>query len=217
MPDKLDMKRVHKELYTAPQTPVVVDVPELGYLMVDGKGYPGTSQEYIDAMGALYPVAYTLKFALKAEGTDFTVMPLEGLWWADDMEAFLAGGKREGWLWTSMIAVPDVVTEAHFDAALQQVRAKQEKEAAKAERTGEEYRANPALDALRLERWTEGPSAQVMHFGPYSEETPTIEALHVFIEEQGYERRGKHHEIYLGDPNRTAPEKLKTIIRQPIG
>jgi hypothetical protein len=217
MADKLDMKKTLKEVYKPPRSPMLVDVPELAFVMVDGQGYPGTSQEYVDAMQALYGISYTLKFMLKEEGRDYAVMPLEGLWWADDMDAFLAGGDKDDWRWTSLIAQPDFVTEAHVERALAQVRDKQEREAAKAERKGEEFRLNPKLDGLRFERWTEGLSAQVMHVGPYSEEAPTIEALHAFIEEQGYARRDKHHEIYLGDPRRTKPENLKTVIRQPVG
>jgi hypothetical protein len=205
--DKIDLKKRFKELYQPPREPVMVDVPELAFLMVDGEGYPETSQRFQDAMGALYGVAYTLKFALKGEGLDFTVMPLEALWWAEDMDAFLDGGDKDDWIWTAMIAQPDEVAPEHVEAAREAVGRKQVKK-------GEP--ANPALPDLRLERWTEGPAAQVMHLGPYGEEGPTIRALHDFIAAESYVRSGKHHEIYLGDPRRAKPENLKTVIRQPV-
>ncbi len=183
----------------------IVEVPELAFLMIDGRGDPSTSEVYQDALAALYGIAYTLKFALKKEAPerDFKVAPLEGLWWADteapSMEALQAD--RDSWNWTMMIAVPDGVTAAEVAAAVE----------AAARR-----RPLPAADGIRLERFAEGLTAQIMHVGPYSAEAPTIAALHAFVEEQGYALRGRHHEIYLGDPRRTAPERLKTVIRHPI-
>lgn len=197
---KLDYKKERKDLYNPPTKPVMVEVPELQYLMIDGEGYPGTSQEYRDAMEALFPLAYTLKFMIKKrQGVDYAVMPLEGLWWADDMAHFFEN--KDAWKWTSMMMQPELVTEALFAEAVAEVRKK---------------KAPAAIDKVRLERYAEGRSAQIMHIGPYSEEGPNIARLHAFIDESGYEKTGKHHEIYLGDPRRAAPEKMKTIIRQPV-
>lgn len=200
---KVDFKRELRELYGAPREPVLIDVPELAFLMIDGRGDPNTAPEYQQAIEALYSVAYTLKFSLKRspEPFDYAVMPLEGLWWAPDPSSF-SGGDRESWEWTAMIMQPDRVSEELVQGALEEATAK---------------RPLPAAGKLRLERFEEGRSAQVMHLGPYSEEGPTIARLHAFIAEQGLELRGKHHEIYLGDPRRTAPERLRTIVRQPVG
>jgi hypothetical protein len=198
---KLDLKRELKALYGPTKDKVtVVEVPELRYLMIDGQGDPNTSTRYREAIETLYPVAYTLKFMLKAEGLDMVVMPLEGLWWAADMGSFLSGD-RDAWCWTSMILQPDEVAPALVTKASEQARAK---------------RNPPLIDELRLESYREGKAAQILHIGPYADEAPTIERLHRHIEELGGELRGKHHEIYLSDPKRTAPEKLKTVIRQPF-
>lgn len=180
--------------------PVFITVPEMSYLMVDGKGDPNTAAEYAQAIEVLYGLAYTMKFAIKkSRGEDFKVGPLEGLWWAEDMESFAAGRKDE-WLWTAMIMLPDLVTRADFDSAASELKSKKDP---------------PALSNVRLERWEEGLSAQLLYVGPYKDEGPDIARLHRFIGEQGCRLRGKHHEIYMGDPRRAAPEKLKTIIRQP--
>ncbi len=200
---KTDLKRELKDLYFPPDDrPVMVEVPPLQYLMIEGEGDPNTSKDYMDAIAALYSVGYTMKFALKKQdGFDFTMMPLESLWWADDPEAFLADHKGE-WKWTAMILQPDLVKTEHVEAAISEATRKKEL---------------PAASKIKLQLLFEGTSAQMMHVGPYSEETPTIEKLHAFIHEHGYALRGKHHEIYLGDPRKSAPEKLKTVIRQPIG
>lgn len=201
---KTDYKKELKELYQAKiDKPVVVNVPSMNFLMIDGKGDPNTSQEYIDAIETLYPVAYTIKFACKKEiQKDFGVMPLEGLWWAEDMRNFSTTDKSD-WLWTAMIMQPDVVTKDVYDQALKQVAEKK----------------NPkSLSKIRFEAYNEGRSAQVMYVGPYSDEEPTIQKLHEFITKQGGKldaTNKHHHEIYLGDPRRTDPSKLKTIIRQP--
>lgn len=180
----------------------VVDVPPLQFLMVDGAGDPNTSQAYRDAITALYPVAYGLKFMSKKElERDYTVMPLEGLWWADDMDAFSTMENKDNWLWTALIMQPDWITQEMFARAVEQARKKTE---------------SPALDTMRLASYHEGLSAQILYFGPYSDEGPTIARLHEFIEESGYRLDGKHHEIYLSDARRTAPDRLKTVIRQPM-
>lgn len=199
---KVDYKREYKELYAAPRDPVLIDVPELAFLMIDGRGDPNTAAEYTQAIEALYTVAYTLKFAIKraADGFDYGVMPLEGLWWAPDMSSF-ATARKSDWQWTAMIMQPDAVTDELVERALVDASAR---------------KPLPAIAKLRLERFHEGPSAQVMHIGPYAAEGPTIERLHAFIAASGRALRGKHHEIYLSDPRRCAPEKLKTVIRQPV-
>ncbi|MHA2429092.1 MAG: GyrI-like domain-containing protein, partial [Candidatus Hermodarchaeia archaeon] len=183
--EKIDHKKTLKEFYNPPRTPVIVDVPEWQFLMIDGKGYPGTSQEYQDALEALYTVAYALRFAFKkAEVLDYKVMPLEGLWWAKDMETFTIDERKDEWLWTSMIMQPSVVTQDHYQEVVKQVTKKK----------------NPAaLPKMRLESYREGVSVQIMHIGPFSEEGPVIEQMHQFAFDQGYELRGKHHEIYLSD------------------
>jgi hypothetical protein len=200
---KLDLKRELKACY-APSAKKfsVVDVPPINFIMVDGEGDPNTAKAYADAIGALYATAYTLKFARKAAGQspDFAVMPLEGLWWSDDMDDFRKASKDK-WKWTAMIAVPDFVTAADIDEAKRQAAAKKDV---------------PALELLRLERFREGRAAQITYFGPYADEGPTIAALHDFIAGEGGKLRGRHHEIYLSDPRRTAPARLKTVIRQPF-
>jgi hypothetical protein len=198
----VDLKGQQPELYRATADPAFVDVPELPFLMVDGEGDPNTAPGYAEAVQALYVVAYTLRFALKRrpDGVDAPVMPLEGLWWADDMSVFL-GGDRSAWRWTMGIRQPDRVGADDVAAAVEEARRK---------------KGLPGLDRVRLERYTEGRAAQVLHVGPYSAEGPTIERLHRFIADSGYALGGRHHEIYLGDPRRAAPEKLRTILRQPV-
>ncbi|MHA1228889.1 MAG: GyrI-like domain-containing protein [Candidatus Hodarchaeales archaeon] len=203
---KIDLKKKFEELYSAPtEKPKIVEMPQQKYLMIDGQGYPGTSQEYQDAIQTLYPVAYTLKFKAKKQGKDYVVMPLEGLWWADDMNVFLTEGDKDLWKWTSMIMQPDFITKEMFEESLVEVKEKK----------------NPKLlSKLRFETLDEGKCAQIMHIGPYSEEKDTIEKLYKFIlEEQKGTFDGlkhKHHEIYLSDPRRIKPERLRTIIRQPF-
>jgi hypothetical protein len=173
------------------------------YLMIDGKGDPNTALEYQQAIETLYGMAYTLKFMLKLgpEQIDAVVMPLEGLWWVPEMSEFSMSDK-DAWLWTAMIMQPEFVTREHFARAREQLREKK----------------NPAaLEKVRLEIYEEGLAGQIMYLGAYADEGPSIQSLHAFIEEQGYELKGKHHEIYLSDPRRTVPEKLKTVIRQPCG
>jgi hypothetical protein len=200
---KIDYKRELSELYRAGREPGIVDVPELAFLMIDGHGDPNTAAEYREAIEALYTIAYGAKFAVKRgpQAVDFGVMPLEGLWWTQDMSTF-STAKKSDWDWTTMIMQPEQVSRAVFEQARETAAAKKPELA--------------AIGRVRLERFAEGPAAQVMHVGPYSTEGPTIERLHAFIAEQGCECSGKHHEIYLSDPRRSAPEKLKTIIRQPI-
>ena len=200
MPAKIDVKRELRDFYTAKPTPAIVEVPEQSFLMIDGHGDPNTSEQYRDAVSALYSVAYAARFALKrADILEYVVMPLEGLWWAPDMSAFTTEDKS-AWNWTMMIMQPDAVTQEVFEAALEKA----------------EQKSLPALERMRFERFAEGPAAQVMHRGPYSAEGPTVAALHAFIAEQNYELAGRHHEIYLSDPRRAAPENMNTILRQPV-
>jgi hypothetical protein len=201
---KIDLKKDLKALYSQPANKItMVDVPRLQCLMIDGQGDPNTSEAFQAAINALYTVCYTLKFSLKKgpEAIDFGVMPLEALWWSDDMADFAAGHKDK-WKWTAMIVLPDFVTAEMVQQTIQEAAKKKDL---------------PALARLRFEAFEEGKSAQILHVGPYSEERPNIERLHQWIADQGYALRGKHHEIYLGDPRRSAPEKLKTILRQPMG
>ena len=200
---KVDLKKELKHLYNAPtKAPVVIDVPPMNFLLIDGVGDPNTSPAFQAAVEALYSVAYTLKFSIKKGplAIDYPVMPLEGLWWMDDMGRFALGNKDD-WKWTVMLVQPDFMTEDLVKEGVEQVRKK---------------RNLAALPLLRFERFHEGLCAQIMHLGPYAAEKPTIERLHAFIAEQGASLTGKHHEIYLSDPSRTAPEKMKTVIRQPM-
>ena len=200
---KIDLVKDLKHLYSAsPKESTLVDVPPLRFLMVDGKGDPNIAPEYKDAIEALYSVAYTIKFAVKKgeAAIDFGVPPLEGLWWTGDMAAFSQDDKG-AWSWTMMIMQPDFVTEELVRQAVAQVQRKDERR---------------AVSKVRLEEYREGQSAQILHIGPYAAEGPTIAVLHAYIAAAGYERSGKHHEIYLGDPRRSAPEKLRTIVRQPV-
>ena len=202
--EKVDFKKQLEHLYRPPaKNAVAVEVPVMNFLMLDGAGDPNSAPAYGEAVEALYAVAYALKFMIKKgpQAVDYGVLPLEGLWWVEDMRQFSVENKS-AWQWTMMIMQPDYVTRELYEAALVQVEAKKKP---------------PALGKMRLESYHEGLSAQIMHSGPYAAEAPTIEKLHQFIADQGYQRRGKHHEIYLGDPRRTAPERLKTVIRQPMG
>jgi hypothetical protein len=198
---KIDLSREFKGLYKAKQVPELIDVPVGKFLAIEGKGDPN-GEEYQQAMMALYGAAYTLKFHYKAQGSDFKVMALEGLWGIDhgvfDMDN---PAPREEWRWTSMIRVPEFVEQGVFDGVLPGL----------VEKRGEKVKE------VRLMVYDEGLSAQILHIGPYSDEAPDINKLHAWVAEQGYRLRGQHHEIYMSDPRRTKPEKLKTIIRHPVG
>ena len=200
---KIDYKKELKHLYRPSAKKVeAVDVPRMNFLMIDGKGDPSTSQDFKDAIGVLYPLSYTLKFMIKKGeiGVDYGVLPLEGLWWADDMSSFV-DDRREHWQWTLMIMQPELVTEQMVQEANAQVLKKK----------------NPvSLPLVRFESFEEGKVAQILHVGPFSEEGPSVEKVHAFIEENGSQRRGKHHEIYLSDIRRAAADNWKTIIRQPM-
>jgi len=199
---KIDFKKELKHLYRpSPKEFMVVDVPPMKFLMIEGHGDPNTAQEYQDAVEALYAVSYKLKFMSKKElGKDYVVPPLEGLWWAEDMETFTTARDKSAWDWTMMIMQPEWITQEMVEEAVKQV----------------EKKGLPALSKLRLETYHEGLAVQILHIGSYDDEAPTIARMHVFIDENGYELAGKHHEIYLSDPRKVAPEKLKTVLRQPV-
>ncbi len=201
---KIDFKKELKQLF-APGTKdfVLVDVPCFRFFKIDGEGDPNTAPAYAAALETLYPVAYALKFACKKElQCDYVVPPLEGLWWADDMAAFTANLDKNQWKWTMMIMIPDFATEDLIAASRERAARK---------------KPLPSIDRLRVETYSEGMCAQIMHVGPYDAEGPTLQRLHrEWIPEHDLVENGKHHEIYLSDPRKSAPEKLKTILRQPV-
>lgn len=199
---KVDYKKVWKTLYQPGREPELVRVPPMRYLMIDGEGDPNHAPAYADAVETLYTLSYALKFMIKKrpDGVDYGVLPLEGLWWTDRMEDFSVERKSD-WHWTSMIAQPDAVTEELVEEAIRQTAAKKKP---------------PSLSRVRFETLEEGDAVQLLHLGPYSEEGPIIARLHRFAENRGWLLTGKHHEIYLSDPRKTTPERLRTVIRQPV-
>jgi hypothetical protein len=205
---KLDLRKQYREFYLPSAEEVaLVDVPEFLFLALDGTVdagvRPGDSEAFTDAMAAMYGVAYGLKFMSKLrieDPIDFTVMAVEGLWSTESGVQFDFDW-REPSLYTLLMMQPDHITQAMFEQAVTDARAK---------------KPNPALDRIRLERWREGPSIQIMHIGPYADEPATLEKMNSFAAEHGYEFHGRHHEIYLGDPTRSRPEKLKTVLRHPV-
>lgn len=206
-----DYKKEFPDLYRPKTTPVLIDVPAMPFIMVDGRGNPNTSEAYKAAMELLYGLSYSIKMSkmsgAQPEGYfEYVVLPLEGLWSVDDADYDGTGViDKDRFCWTSMIRQPDFVTPAVFEQAKQALAKKK-----------------PELDlsAARLEVWREGLCAQVMHLGPYDDEPATIETLNAFIEASGYRNDlgggRRHHEIYLGDPRRVRPERLKTVIRHPV-
>lgn len=201
--EKIDYLKKLKHLYGPSAKKVeIVDVPEMNFLMVDGEGNPNTSQAFKDAVEALFSLSYTLKFMVKKGGMDldYGVLPLQALWWSDDPSAFTEGNK-DAWKWTVMVMQPDFITPALVDTATKEVQRKKKL---------------ASLPLVRFEAFREGKAAQVLHVGPFTEEGPTVEKVHSFIEDSGSQKTGKHHEIYLSDIRRAAPEKWKTIVRQPM-
>lgn len=175
----------------------------MNFLMIDGQGDPNTAESYQHALEALYGMSFTIKFASKKElGRDYTVPPLEGLWWAEDMDIFTTTSSKDEWLWTMMMMVPDWIDETFVENGRAKVA---------------ESKELATLDSVRFESYEEGLSVQILHIGPYDAEGPTIARLHdEFLPQQGFVENGKHHEIYLSDPRRVAPEKWKTVLRQPV-
>lgn len=200
---KTDFKK-QISTYSAPRGEFeVVTVPAMQFLMIDGHGDPNTSTAYHDALTTIYPVAYKLKFFSKNElGRDYAVMPLEALWWSEDMDSFTTARDKSRWDWTMMNMVPGWITADHVDAARQSIQRKG---------------GAPALDALRLEAFGEGLAVQTLHIGSYDDEAPVLHSMHKdFIPAHSLRMTGKHHEVYLSDSRRTAVDKLKTILRQPV-
>ena len=198
---KIDFKKEYKAFYTAPDEPELVTVPPFNFLTIDGQGDPNTAVAYQESVSALYKLAYAIRFQMRDEmNLDFGVMPLEGLWWVADLGDFSYDDKSN-WFWTMMIMQPDGVTAGIVEQMRSKVVAKHHP---------------PRLECVHLQKLEEGLSAQVMHHGPYADEKPTVDRLHAFIDQQGLIPHLKHHEIYLKDPNRTAPEKLLTILRHPV-
>lgn len=199
---KLDLKKERKDLYAPSASSVsVVEVPTFKYLMFDGQGAPD-GENAQQAYQTLFPAAYKLKFLMKAKGHDYGVMPLEGLWWADDMDDF-EKGRRDRWKWTYMIRQPEFVTKNDFNEVVAALKAKN----------------LLGLPKLRLESYKEGRTAQILHVGPFAAEGPNIQKIHDHIKELGGSFDGhkeKHHEIYLSDMRRVSPEKMKTVLRQPF-
>lgn len=199
---KLDLRKDLKRYYNpSPKQVELIQVPTMKFIMIDGKGDPNTSKAYRDAIDVLFNLSYTLKFAIKKEeGVDYPVVALEGLWSTPQGVPFTMAD-RDSWTWTSMTMQPDCVSNEWFHRAVEMVRDKKDL---------------PSLGLARFEGLDEGLCAQTMHLGPYSAEEPTIKRIHAFIKDSGYVPRGRHHEIYLGDPRRSVPEKLRTVLRQPV-
>ncbi len=201
MAEKIDFKKALKQLYNPSSKGFhIVDVPGMNFLMVDGRGNPNTSPDYQQVVDALYSMSYGIKFALKPLGYDHIVPPLEGLWWMEDMREFTQMNK-DRWEWTMMVMQPEWVTREHIEKVREESNRK---------------KTNSMLSKVKFGKYVEGMAAQVLYTGAYSDEGPVIAELHKFIAAQGYKPRGKHHEIYLGDPRKTSPERLHTILRQPV-
>ncbi len=200
---KLDLRLRHKALYQASaKEPSLVNVPKLPFLMIDGQGDP-SGLEFQDAVGTLYGATYALKTAFKTAdpGQDFSVMPLEGLWWCEDTSRFDMD-RKDLWRWTLMILQPDFVAKADVKQAMEALASKRGR--------------TPAMSKMRLAAYREGKAVQMLHIGPYSAEPTTIGRIEEFLRDKHLVAVGKHHEIYMSDPRRTAPEKLKTILRVPV-
>lgn len=203
MTDKIDFKKDLDSYHAKLREFRIVEVPKLQYLMIDGHGDPNISPSFARSIEALYPVAYKLKFASKRElGRDYVVMPLEGLWWAEDMNAFTTRRDKSRWDWTLMTMVPSWIDQDLFETAVQQAGTKNRPD---------------RLDEIRLEPLSEGLCVQTLHVGPYDDETELLARMHdEFIPTRRLKRVGKHHEIYLSDSRKVAPDRLRTILRQPV-
>ena len=199
--EKTDLRKELKKFYTAKENPELVDVPEGTFLTYEGRGAPG-GPEYMASVNAIYSAAYTLKFGLKKRGSDFAVMPLEGLWWWDDPRIVRLedAPPREAWKYKSMIRVPRTVTADALEAIKPELAKKK----------------SPTVNNVKLEEFKEGLSVQILHLGPYSDEPRSQKTILEFVATKGLKLRGRHHEVYLSDPSRTAPEKVKTILRHPV-
>jgi hypothetical protein len=198
---KLDFKKQYKQFYNASKNVEIVDVPKFLYLMADGKGNPGTTPAFQAITEALYSLSYTMKFAVKKVNpdNDYSVPPLEGFWWMDNMSDF-GEDKKDEWKWTLLIAQPDFINKEIYESAQAEVLRKKKIDSSD----------------VRFGHFSEGTCIQLLHIGPYNEEAANIQKMHSFMKENGYTFNGKHHEIYLSDPRKTSPDKLKTILRQPV-
>jgi hypothetical protein len=205
--EKIDLRKTYHNLYTPSANAVqLVEVPAFNFAMIDGaiepgQG-PGTSPGFQEAMQALYGISFTLKFAVKQRKDnpiDYSVMALEGLWWIEEGEFDI--NKKDNWKYRLMIMQPEFIIQEMFQDALRQVKRK---------------RVSAWVDKLRLERFAEGLCIQIMHVGPYATEPGTVEKMDAFAAQNGLRKSGMHHEIYLGNPLRTNPEKLKTVLRHGV-
>ncbi|GAA2831573.1 hypothetical protein FB468_0820 [Leucobacter komagatae] len=203
MSDKIDFKKTLDSFRAKRGEFRLAQVPETTYLMIDGQGDPNEGGEYARALEALYPVAYKLKFASKRElGRDYVVPPLEGLWWADDMDSFTVSRDKSVWRWTMMIMVPEWIDHAMFDTVVRGLGGKN---------------APEMLERVRFATLAEGLCVQTLHVGSFDDEAPVLEELHErFIPSAGLAMRGTHHEVYFSDPRKTAPERMRTLLRQPV-
>lgn len=190
-------------LYAPPSEPVLAEIPSFEFVMIDGSGDPRTSPDFQTAIAALYAVSYPVVITLKKEGgRRLKVRPLEGLWWAEDLRVFQpASEDRTSWRWRMMIRQPEDVPSDLYEAAFVRLTKKL---------------GRAVADQVRIERFDEGLSAQLMHHGSYADEGPNIARLHDFVAAQGLQLRGHHHEIYLSDPRKCAPQKMRTVLRQPV-
>ncbi len=199
--EKIDFKKTFKNLYKAKPNAEIIEVPELRFLIIEGKGNPNTSQDYKNAVEVLFGLSYIIKFMIKKSlQIDYAVMPLEGLWWINDMKNFSID-KKDEWKWNAMIMQPEFITIELVEKGISELKKKKN---------------TSAIDNVKLEKFNEGKAVQVLHIGPFSEEGPVISKLHKFIEEKGFKLSGKHHEIYLSDIRKADPKNWKTIIRQPF-
>lgn len=204
MPEKIDFKKTLDSYKAKSGEFRVLEMPSLRYLMIDGSGDPNTSPEYVAALEALYPVAYKLKFASKRDlGRDYVVPPLEGLWWADDMASFTSTRDKSQWHWTMMILAPEWIDRAMFEATIAAI--------------AKTNAAPSRLGDVRLQTLAEGRCVQTLHHGSYDDEAPTLARMHdEFIPSQGLRMAGTHHEVYFTDARKTPPEKMRTLLRQPV-
>jgi hypothetical protein len=201
--ENIDLKQILNAYYAPPKHPVIVQVPPYDYLMADGAGNPNHNPQFEAATSALYSLSYTIRFAYKAAtGNAYTVMPLEGLWWSQEMDTFI-GREKDAWQWTLMILQPEFITSTMVEQA--RTEALRKKKLTPAQNT-----------ALRYERYHAGTCVTMMHIGSYDDETENIAWMHRFAAEQGYQLHGLHQEIYLSDPRKTEPAKMKTVLRQPV-
>lgn len=202
MTEKIDFKKTYASYQAKVSQFELLTLESMRYLMIDGTGDPNTSPAYQHALETLYPVAYKLKFASKKDGRDYVVPPLEGLWWADDFASFTTQREKSLWCWTMMLMLPPWLDDGDVQRAVEATQA---------------GKTLPSLEQLRIETLVEHQCVQTLHVGSYDDEGPVLQLMHEqFIPKHGLRLTGKHHEIYLGDPRRVAPEKLRTILRQPV-